>query len=404
MIVLIPNKFFYTLYMENQNLRHSPLVHRIALGTLFFNQGIIFATWASRIADVKTKLNLNEADLGGILFALPLGQICAMWLSGLLVTRFGSRAIILVASFLHPSVLVALSFAYTPTILFAMLMFFGMSSNLNNISINTQAVGVERIYGRSIMSSFHGLWSLAGFCGGLLSAFLVAENVGMFSNFIGVFIYTTISMLVAWHFLLREDIKPEVNPDDAKKKRTMFTPTPFILILGIIAFGCMSCEGTMYDWSVVYFKEVIGASQDTCRIGYIAFMSAMATGRFVDDWMITKFGIIRVLQSSGILVFVGMMIAVVFPDILWSSLGFLLVGAGVSSVVPTCYSLAGKSRRMSSSMAIATVSTIGFFGFLMGPPLIGFIAHASSLRWSLAMMASIGLLVTLLAPTMKKRL
>ena len=99
-----------------------------------------------------------------------------------------------------------------------------------------------------------------------------------------------------------------------------------------------------------------------------------------------------------------MILAVALPGVAVSSIGFLLVGAGVSTVVPTCYSLAGKSRRMSSGMAIATVSTIGFFGFLMGPPLIGYIAHASSLRWSLATMACIGMLVTILAPRVKSRL
>ena len=247
---------------------------------------------------------------------------------------------------------------------------------MNNISINTQAVGVECVYGRSIMASFHGLWSLAGFCGGIISAVLVAWNVDILSNFVGVCIFSIILAVVARQFILPEDIKPDPDPADAGKKRTMFSPTPFIITLGIIAFGCMSCEGTMYDWSVVYFKEIIGADNDTSRFGYIAYMSAMACGRFLGDAFITRYGVMKVLQCSGVLVFIGMIAAVVYPDVLISSLGFLLVGAGVSTVVPICYSMAGKSRRMSSGMAIATVSTIGFFGFLMGPPLIGFIAHA----------------------------
>lgn len=389
--------------MQLQNLRYKPSVYRIALGALFFNQGVVFASWASRIADVKTKLNLNEADLGAILLALPFGQMCAMALSGYLVTRFGSRKMISLAGFMYPTVLVMLAFANSSTALFATLMLFGVAANLNNISINTQAVGVEYVYGRPIMASFHGLWSLAGFCGGLLSALLVAGNIGIVPNFIGVLCFALTVLAVSWHFLLPEDIKPQTDSADASKKRTIFSPTPFIIILGVIAFGCMSCEGTMYDWSVVYFKDVIGATRESTRIGYICFMCAMASGRFAGDFMIVKFGIIRVLQASGILVFLGMLVAVALPDVLISALGFLLVGAGVSSVVPICYSLAGKSRRMSSGMAIATVSTIGFFGFLMGPPLIGFIAHASSLRWSLALMACIGLSVTLLAPTVKSR-
>lgn len=390
--------------MELPKLNYTPIVYRIALGCLFFNQGIVFATWAGRIADVKVKLNLNEAELGGILFALPLGQVCAMALSGYLVTRFGSRIITLIAGIFYPAILVALAFANSATALFATLMAFGVAANMNNISINTQAVGVECVYGRSIMASFHGLWSLAGFCGGIISAVLVAWNVDILSNFVGVCIFSIILAVVARQFILPEDIKPDPDPADAGKKRTMFSPTPFIITLGIIAFGCMSCEGTMYDWSVVYFKEIIGADNDTSRFGYIAYMSAMACGRFLGDAFITRYGVMKVLQCSGVLVFIGMIAAVVYPDVLISSLGFLFVGAGVSTVVPICYSMAGKSRRMSSGMAIATVSTIGFFGFLMGPPLIGFIAHASNLRWSLATMACIGMLVTILAPRIKSRI
>ena len=230
------------------------------------------------------------------------------------------------------------------------------------------------------------------------------RKTNILSNFVGVCIFSIILAVVARQFILPEDIKPDPDPADAGKKRTMFSPTPFIITLGIIAFGCMSCEGTMYDWSVVYFKEIIGADNDTSRFGYIAYMSAMACGRFLGDAFITRYGVMKVLQCSGVLVFIGMIAAVVYPDVLISSLGFLLVGAGVSTVVPICYSMAGKSRRMSSGMAIATVSTIGFFGFLMGPPLIGFIAHASSLRWSLATMACIGMLVTILAPRIKSRI
>ena len=194
--------------MQLQNLRYKPSVYRIALGALFFNQGVVFASWASRIADVKTKLNLNEADLGAILLALPFGQMCAMALSGYLVTRFGSRKMISLAGFMYPTVLVMLAFANSSTALFATLMLFGVAANLNNISINTQAVGVEYVYGRPIMASFHGLWSLAGFCGGLLSALLVAGNIGIVPNFIGVLCFALTVLAVSWHFLLPEDIKP----------------------------------------------------------------------------------------------------------------------------------------------------------------------------------------------------
>lgn len=159
----------------------------------------------------------------------------------------------------------------------------------------------------------------------------------------------------------------------------------------------------MFDWSVVYFKDVVGAAPDASRIGFIAFMSTMAMGRFVGDSLITKFGAVRVLQCSGIVIASGMMLAVIFPNAVVAAVGFLMVGAGVSSVVPTCYSLAGHSRRMKTGIAIATVSTIGFLGFLMGPPLIGFVSEISNLRCSFSLMALIGLLVTFVAPRLRNR-
>lgn len=128
-----------------------------------------------------------------------------------------------------------------------------------------------------------------------------------------VLFFSVAVTLVAAEFYPSGGHQPEPDPADARKSARFFRLTPFIIMLGVIAFGCMSCEGTMYDWSVVYFKEVIGADRDLSRMGYIAYMSAMATGRFLGDSMITKFGVIRVLQSSGILVFCGMILAVALP-------------------------------------------------------------------------------------------
>lgn len=389
--------------MKNRILQHKPIAYRLALSALFFNQGVIFASWASRIADIKTKLNLSEADLGSILFALPIGQLITMWISGMLVTKCGSKKMITISCIIYPIALVALSFVNTPIQLFVGLVLMGMAANLGNISLNTQAVSVENIYGRSIMSSFHGLWSLAGFCGGIFSTLLASVGIGIFANFFGTLVFSYVLMFITRRFILPFDVSKS-DTDTSTKTRGMFSPTPFIVFLGAIAFGCMSCEGMMFDWSVVYFKEVLSAPVEKMRLGYIAFMGTMALGRFVADRLIMRFGMAKILQASGVLVFVGMMISVVFPSVLWSSLGFMLVGAGVSSVVPICFSLAGRSRRMPAGIAIATVSTIGFFGFLICPPIIGFIAELSSLRVSFAILACFGLLITAVVPIIKSRI
>lgn len=384
-----------------EKLKYSPLTYRLAVGCFFFTQGLVFSSWASRIADIKTALKLSDANLGGILFALPLGQMLAMGISGHLVTRLSSSKTVTIGGILYPLGLIGLAMANSAATLFAALMLYGMCANLQNISINTQAVDVERIYGRPIMATFHGVWSLAGFVGGVISTFLVARHVTVMQHFIAMNVFTLIALAVLRNRVVPFDFKPEPNPADKGKTRGFLRPTPYIIFLGIISFGCMSCEGTMFDWSVIYFESIVKAPLDLTRLGFVCFMCTMAGGRFVADRFVMRFGAIRVLRASGIVIMSGMLLAVLFPNIWTSAIGFLFVGAGVSSVVPTCYSLAGRSRRMSSSIALASVSTIGFFGFLMGPPLIGFIAEMSSLRISFAVMACIGLLVTVMAPKLR---
>ena len=163
----------------------------------------------------------------------------------------------------------------------------------------------------------------------------------------------------------------------------------------------MVCEGTMFDWSGVYFQKVVAAPKELITLGYAAFMGTMASGRFIGDFMVTRFGSRKVLEASGILITTGLLIAVLFPTIILATIGFLFVGFGVSSVIPLVYSAAGKSKTMSPGMALAAVSTIGFFGFMMGPPLIGLIAQAFSLRWSFTLIAVLGFGTTLLAARVK---
>jgi MFS family permease len=178
-------------------------------------------------------------------------------------------------------------------------------------------------------------------------------------------------------------------------------PDRFILIYGLIAFGSMVCEGTMFDWSGVYFQKIVVAPTHLVPIGYLLFMGMMASGRFISDWITHKAGIKIVLIASGIFITSGLLTAVIFPYLITAGFGFMLVGLGVSSVVPLVYSAAGKSKTMSPGAALAAISTIGFIGFLLGPPLIGTIAEYSSLRWSFTLIAILGFSITVLASRVK---
>jgi MFS family permease len=372
--------------------------YRIGVSVFFFIQGLSFASWASRIPDIKNKLNLSDGALGGVLLGLPLGQLTAMVLSGYLVSKYGSKKILSGAAFLYPAVLLLLASVNTTWQLVAGLFVFGICGNLCNISINTQGVGVERLYRRSIMASFHGLWSLAGFAGGLISTFMIANRIPPFTHFCVIYIIAFLLTIAA-----RKIILPRDGSRTAIEKTKIFVkPDRYIIILGLIAFACMVCEGTMFDWSGVYFENVVHAPQSLTRLGYVAFMCTMAGGRFAADWLVTKYGVERILKMSGLIILTGLLLAVIFPGIVMATIGFLLVGIGVSSVVPMVYSLAGKSKTMVPGVALASVSSISFLGFLIGPPVIGFIAQVSSLRWSFALIALLGLGTTLLAGKIKQ--
>ncbi|MBQ6534604.1 MAG: MFS transporter [Opitutales bacterium] len=385
-----------------ESLADKKLRFRIAVSALFFNQGIVFSAWATRIPDFKKSLALSDAQLGSLLFALPVGQLSVMALSGWLTARFTSRRVVRVAAFIYPLMLCMVRFADSFASLFLLLLAFGMSANFTNISINTQAIDTERIYGKSINASFHGIWSFAGFVGGVVGAWLVGGGVGVGAHFAAVAAYVWICTLAIVPNLVPTDFPPK--PDESGRTRGALRPTPFILLLGAITFSCMSCEGTMFNWSIVYFRDVIGAPDETARLGFISFMSTMAGGRLLADFFINRFGRLAVLRASGAMITSGMLLAALLPNIAAASAGFMLVGFGVSSVVPISYSLAGRSRRMPSGVAIAVVSTIGFFGFLIFPPLVGFVSELSSLRVSLSMMCCVGIMVALLAPLLRARI
>lgn len=371
--------------------------YRIGVSAFFFIQGLTFATWVSRIPDIKQMLQLSDGMLGLVLFALPVGQLTAMGLSGYLVSRFGTKNTLTVAACLYPAGLVLLGTVSSLWQLVAALFFFGVCGNLSNISINTQGIGVERLYRRSIMASFHGVWSLAGFTGGIISAFMVAESISPFTHFCVVYASGFLLMLVARKFVLPRDAHAATK----EKKKIFVKPDRYIISLGIIAFACMICEGTMFDWSGIYFEKVIHAPADLTRLGYVAFMLTMTMGRFAADWLVTKFGIKHILKMSGVFIVSGMLTAIAFPYVFSATIGFLLVGIGTSAVVPMAYSLAGKSKTMLPGVALAAVSSIGFLGFLIGPPIIGFISELFNLRVSFTLIAILGLGTTIMAGRIK---
>jgi MFS family permease len=368
---------------------------RIVVSTFFFSQGLCFASWASRIPDIKTALQLSDGRLGTILLALPAGQLTAMPFSGRLVNRFGSRKVLRVCLALYAICLTNLGLATTAWQLALALYLFGICGNMCNISVNTQAIRAEKLYARPIMTSFHGAWSTAGFAGAAIGLLMMSQSIKPYYHFIIVASTVILVILFCQQYL-------QSGRAATTEKRPFFSkPNGILVQLGIIGFCSMATEGMMFEWSGVYFKQVIGAPASLTILGYASFMIMMATGRFMGDHLIGRYGRKRMLQWSGLLISTGLFISVLLPYIITATIGFLIVGLGVSSIVPMIYSSAGKVSNISPGMALASVSSVSFLGFLMGPPLIGYIAELSDLRYSFATIGLLGFAIAILVAKLK---
>jgi len=378
------------------NATISPKQLRIGSAVFFFISGFGYASWASRIPTIQYQLHLNEAQLGAVLFALPVGLILTLPVTGRLLSVYSSRSVLLFGALFINIVLSVIGFTANIWQLGITLFCYGSARNLLNISINAQAVGVQKLYKKSIMATFHGIWSLAGFAGAAVGYVMTYYNIAVVYHFLGI----SISLIIFSLYFFRDTLHEKPAPQAHKK--IFYLPEKSLLKFAFICFASMAVENTMYDWSGIYFEKIIHVAKSTATVGFVICMVAMTAGRFIGDKMISRYGIKTVLQFSGIFIFCGLLLAVLLPYPVTATLGFILVGLGVSCIVPMVFQMAGKSTTMGSGPALASISSIGYLGFLLVPPFIGFIAQAASLRWSFGIIAMLGAMIVILVRNLKE--
>ena len=377
-------------------------VNRFATGSLFFVSGLCGSSWASRIPTIQQNLRLSDSAMGGVLMAAPVGLVLSLPVSGRLIEKKGSRTVVGWAGLAYALVLLMLGLAPSSLLLILSLFAFGFAGNILNIAMNTQAVEVETLYGRSIMASFHGLWSLASFAGALVGTLMMGGAVGPFGHFLLIAVLAGVILWLSYPNLVRATPAEEAADLSPEAKKPLFIrPNKALVMLGMLALFVMVCEGAMADWSGIYFKKVIKVDASFIGLGYAAFTCTMAFGRFIADALVTRIGIKKMLQVSGIMISVGLFLTISFPLLSTAVIGLFLVGAGTSSVVPLVFSTAGKTKNVSPGIALASVSTISFMGLLFGPPLIGFISGATNLRIAFLFISLLGLMVSVMATRMK---
>jgi MFS family permease len=373
----------------------TPRQLRIGAAIFFFISGFGYSTWASRIPTIKQQLHLNDAQLGTVLFAMPIGLMLTMPITSRLLTHYSSRVIMLSGTLFLSIILALIGFSNSMLQLLIMLFCFGSARNLMTLSINTQGVAVQALYSKSIMATFHGIWSMAGFAGAAVGLLMVYFNVAPAYHFTIV----SVSLIIASLYLIKDTVYQKPIPQSGKPVFSL--PDKHLLKFSLICFACMACENTMYDWSALYFQKEVNPDKTIATAAFVIYLVAMTTGRLFGDRLVTKSGINKVLKYSGLFIFCGLFIAVALPFTVTAGLGYILVGFGVSCIVPMIFSLAGKSKNMSSSSALASISTVGYLGFVLVPPMVGYIAQAASLRWSFGIIAIFGAVIVYLVSMIK---
>jgi MFS family permease len=240
------------------------------------------------------------------------------------------------------------------------------------------------------MGSFHGSWSLAGFAGALTGLVMLSFHMSVLHHFLIALGFVTVLVITNTKYL----VKTQASKPEEKQSYNFFkNPDKTLLWLGIICFCGMASEGIMFDWSGVYFKEIVKAPGALVVLGYTTFMISMAAGRFLSDLFVAQLGYRKVLLLSGFVISIGLYTAVIFPYLIPSTIAFMLVGIGVSNVIPIIFNSAGNHPTIPTGIALTVVTSISFLGFLIGPPIIGYIAELTNLRYSFAVIGVFGLII-----------
>jgi MFS family permease len=373
-----------------------PRAARFAVAAIFCLNGLGLSNWIARIPDVKERFALSEGMLGLVLLCAAVGALIAQPSAGWLIGKVGSRRVTMVAALLFClSVALPGMAPSVPALMAALFVFGGLNGGLD-VAMNAQAAQVEGRYGRPIMASFHGLWSVGGLGGALLGGLAAGQGVSIGPHLLVVALVTCALMLVAIRGLVPDAGAPGTGPSFA-------LPPPALVLMGLIAFGVLFCEGAIADWGAIYLRDTLGTGAGLAAAGYAVFSLTMAVGRLTGDWLTVRLGPTALVRGGGTLLTAGILLTLLSSAPVPAIAGFGLIGAGVSCIFPLILSAAARTPNVAPGTAIAAMATSGYTGFLVGPPLIGSIAEVLSLRGALGLLGLFGVLIVLAAGTIGRR-
>lgn len=384
---------------------------RFAVLSLFIAQGLCFASWASRLPDIKNSFSAdNYLHFGFLMFLIPIGKFVAIPLVGFLLPRIGSKKTVLISILGFALSLFVVGIVHNIYFLGIILLLFGTFWNMTDISLNTQAIEVERIYGKAIIATFHAGWSLAACIGAVIGYVMINIKITPTYHFIILSAIAVLIILINYKYLqepsatIKESEATRPSTTSQKEQKRFKMPETILIFLGIIWLLALVVENTMFEWSDVYFQSVIKAPE-SLQVGFLVFMIMMFTGRLLTNAAYRIWKKTTVLQIAGSLIFIGFLTSSIFIGasdsltikVIINSFGFMLIGLGISCIVPTLYSIVGEKAKTPVGTALTIMSSISFIGPLIAPLLVGFIAQHYKMEYAYLTIALFGACIVAIA-------
>jgi MFS family permease len=350
----------------------------------FLVHGLVVSTWVSRIASIKTTLHLGDGALGLALLGTAIGSVTAIPICGALVGRFGSRRMAQWTATGFCVSLAVIALAQDGRTLFAALLVYGAMAGANDVAMNAHAVATEKLLGTPTISRFHSMFSIGGIAGAGLGAVIAGRGVPAAAHLV----WAAAAILAFTLVATRRLVETRNGAQHVEHARLRHIPG-VLIVLCAIGFCIFLSEGAIADWTAVYLKQILGAGEGLAPVGYAVFSAAMAVFRLTGDAITLRIGRARVIRFGGATAAAGLTFALLVPSPYWAMAGFAAAGAGFSSIIPLVFAAGGRIPGITEGTGVATVSGLGYLGFLVGPPAIGFLSELTSLRVGLFLLVAL---------------
>jgi MFS family permease len=367
--------------------------HRIAISSVFGINGFLFAQFIARIPTLKAQLALEHAALGFSFLGMTVGSLLFMPMMGLLIGKVGSRAVVQIAAVCFCLAIILPTLVQSALGLFLVLVVLGASNGSLDVAMNAQANSLEGRWGKPIMNSFHAMWSLGSLLGIAVGSVFARYETPLLLHWGSIALVSLLGMGLSFLGLLKNTGESPESPEASSKIKTKFKAPTMLWIIGTIAVAGLLSEGAMADWSAVYLKEDLKANAGIAALGFGAVQLSMFAMRLAGDQLSARWGASRLIGLSGLFIAGGMALTLWLEPPLLALGGFVVVGIGLATLFPLALSFAGKIPGLPAASGIAWVSSLGYTGFLAGPPIIGLLAQWMGLRGALGLVVVMGLVV-----------